>query len=71
MIPLRIIRRKNRFAKGQAVIVTLGGVAHSARVIENIDHVCSPLIDMWQIKVDAWSRPFGVSGEALVPANHA
>jgi hypothetical protein len=61
----------SRFSPDQAVVVLLqnGEQALPARIVENIDAKCSPLTDMWLVKVDGWNRPFGITGRAIVPAN--
>ena len=61
-----------RFQEGQSVTVSFNGLSLAGRIVENIDHTCAPLKDMWLVHIQdgEWNARFGLSGEALVPANH-
>jgi hypothetical protein len=58
-----------KFTPAQPVTLTFSdGNTYDAVIIENIDHVCRPLTDMWQVQILIDGKPcrkFGFTGKAI------
>lgn len=60
-----------KFTPGQPVTLNFSdGNTFDAVVVENIDHVCRPLTDMWAVRVvlpQGLGRQFGFTGKSISP----